>query len=287
MGKSKDIVQNKCISFDTQPRSLKSPVIDGRSPTGRLSAIEAYSLLDDSTVDNEPESRRGTAQLSSAASEEFNRRLVKAQSSFSPTTNASFMTERPELQSIGAKKIVVASVGSLGIENGRFCFDISDLLTHDWQHWLQEPQYVVQLRHARRIWSGKIVVEEMVGEGSGGRATGHTPGQWQVGDMILQGLEDDTIDDLWEAIALGTDLDALDDSIVWIDPDMCDSVSIALDELREGRLECPEGLCILFSKSRAQYYLLYRTPDMTEEARRISSEFNDFHRKLEEYNRIG
>merc|ERR1712151_795157 len=119
---------------------------------------------------------------------------------------------------------------------------------------------IVQLRGRARIWSGSVNVYRSGTSCYGKRSNGYAYGQWEVGDIIIRA--DQGYWSKWrveDSISLGENDDIFDDAIMRLDVNEYASVTTAIDSLKSGVLKCDEGVCIAYSSSNQEYYLLVRS----------------------------
>jgi len=78
-----------------------------------------------------------------------------------------------------------------------------------------------------------------------------------------------------DAIALGASDDKFDDTVLRLSQDLCgSSVEDAVQALIEEKAICNEGMCIVFSSSDEQYFMLVRS-DKKEKGLRVFHDFTE------------
>merc|ERR1712113_830024 len=141
--------------------------------------------------------------------------------------------------------------------------------------WSGKATYIVQFRGNERVWAGAVVATRLGDTCYGKRVSDQAFGQWKEGDILLLG--DTNSNAMWkqeDTVKLGSDIEMFDDTLVRLDKNEYSSVTQALQALNSGVVRCEEGLCLCYSDSQGQFFMLARE-DRKNEALQLFGESRD------------
>lgn len=203
--------------------------------------------------------------------------------SMNPQESINQETAVSERSLIGLPRVTVIGVDHHDGEFGKqFFFEPDEW--HDMvsatssKAWSGKKYPVVQLRGVERPWRGEVIVNRSGSSCYGKRTSGDAWGQWDVGDVIILGSSEGWFSkNKWkveDTVSLGPEDSMFDATLQRLDADKYPSVTTAVDALNAGHEICSEGICIVYSNSENDFFLVLRT-DKKQEGLRVFYEVDE------------